>query len=109
MVTFCWVGSSYQTYALDIQNISVQGNTLIPESTILQQIESREGAPYNPELISKDLQHIYDLGLFSSVEIQTEELDGGIQLTFLLKERPLISSIEFQGNKKIKDDQLEEV
>ncbi len=108
-IIFCWLGSSFETYALDIQSISVRGNTLLPESTILQQIESRVGGLYKPELISKDIQHIYDLGLFLGVDVDVQERDGGISLSFLVEERPIISKIEFQGNKKIKDDQLEEV
>jgi outer membrane protein insertion porin family len=97
------------THAQEIQTISLEGNTLIPDSTILQQIESREGTPYVSERISRDLQHIYDIGFFAEITVDAEERNGGIHLTFLLEERPFISSIEFQGNDKIKDDQLTDI
>ncbi len=95
-------------YARDIGKISFRGNTLLPDSTLLQQIEIRPGGLFKPERISQDIQKIYDLGLFSSIDVHVEELDGKVVVTFFLKERPLISGIEFDGNKKIKDDEFEE-
>ncbi len=95
-------------YARDIGKISFRGNTLLPDSTLLQQIEIRPGGLFKPERISQDIQKIYDLGLFSSIDVHVEELDGKVVVTFFLKERPLISGIEFNGNKKIKDDEFEE-
>lgn len=108
IIILCCLGSSF-AYALDIHKISFQGNTLIPDSTILKQIESRTGGLYKPDLISEDIQKIYDLGLFSAVAVQAEKVNGGVHLTFLIEERPLISRIEFEGNKKVKEDQIEEV
>ncbi len=92
-----------------ISAIRVQGNALIPESTILSSLESAVGALYNTDLIAKDLQHIYDIGFFSSVDVETEEMDGAYSVTFIVKERPVISRIEFKGNKKIKTEKIEEI
>ncbi len=92
-----------------ISAIRVQGNALIPESTILSSLESKVGALYNTDLIAKDLQHIYDIGFFSSVDVETEELDGAYSVTFIVEERRIISRIEFEGNKKIKTEKIEEI
>lgn len=92
-----------------ISAIHIQGNALIPESTILSLLQSKVGALYNAELIAKDIQHIYDIGVFSSVEVETEESNGAYSLTFIVKERPAISRIEFEGNKKIKTERIEEI
>ena len=92
-----------------IQEISVQGNALIPESTIIARIESQVGAMYDRVLIEKDVQHIYDIGFFSDVEIEAREINAGMYLTFIVEERPVISQIEFDGNDKVKDDKIEEV
>ncbi len=95
--------------APQIQSISVQGNVFIPESTILAGFESKIGAPFNPVLVAKDVQHAYDLGFFSDVQVDAQELSDGIALLFLVKEMPAISSIEFEGNEKVKDTKIEEV
>jgi outer membrane protein insertion porin family len=103
------IGLPVDAYALDITKISIRGNTVIPENTILSQIDSKVGLPFNPKVVTEDIQSIYNLGFFSSIEVDTKNVDGGIHLTFILEERPFISSIEFQGNKKLKADKLEEV
>ena len=92
-----------------IQSISVQGNVFVPEGTILAGFESKVGMPFNPVLLAKDVQHVYDLGFFSDVQVDAQELDAGIALNFVLTELPAISSIEFEGNDKVKDSKIEEV
>jgi outer membrane protein insertion porin family len=104
-----YTGIAYGASDLEIQYIAIQGNSLIPESTILSQIESRVGALYKPEIVTKDIQKIYDIGFFSAVDVHAETMEGKIHLTYIVKERPLISSIQFTGNDKINDDKIEEV
>ncbi len=95
--------------AIEIQQIAVQGNIVIPASTILAKVESKVGLPYNPEVVTKDLQRIYDIGFFSTVEVDTQEVAGGMRITYLVEERPFISKIEFVGNKRLKAEKFEEV
>ena len=102
-------GIPYRVFALDILSISVQGNTLIPDSTILAHIETKPGSLYDSERIAQDIQHVYDVGFFSSVDVLAEEKDGGVDLIFVLEERPIISRIEFIGNRKLSDSDIEEV
>lgn len=102
-------GWSLAAQTVDIQQISIQGNVVIPASTILTQIESKEGLPYNPEIVTKDVQRIYDIGFFSTVEVDIQEVAGGMQVTYVVEEYPVISKIEFQGNKRLKEEKFEEV
>ncbi len=104
-----FIGSPLYAYALDIKEISVRGNTLIPNSTIFSQIDSKVGLPYNPKVVTEDVQKIYNIGFFSSIEVDVENVDEGVHLTFILVERLPITSIEFDGNKKLKDEKLKEV
>ncbi|GAK57966.1 hypothetical protein U27_04938 [Candidatus Vecturithrix granuli] len=109
MIITVWVGISPNTFALEIRGISIQGNALIPESTILSQIMSAPGSLYDAERISQDIQQVYDIGFFSAVDVHVEQTAEGVHLTFVVQERPLISKIEFIGNDKLKVDRLEEV
>ncbi len=102
-------GWTVATSALDIQSIVVQGNIVIPASTILAQVESKVGLPYNPAIVTKDLQRIYDIGFFSNVKADAQESADGVQLTYLVEERLFLSKIEFQGNKRLKTEKLEEI
>ena len=82
-----------------VSAISIQGNTLIPETTILSVLETKVGAVYNKDLLAKDIQHVYDIGLFSTVDVDVQADDAGMRVMFIVKERPIISRIEFEGNK----------
>lgn len=111
LLLFAWLVVTLPLEAANptISAIHVKGNALIPESTILSLLESKVGILYNADLVSKDIQHIYNLGVFTSVEAETETLDDTYSLTFIVQERPAISRIEFKGNKKIKSERFEEI
>ena len=65
-----------------VSAISIQGNTLIPETTILSVLETKVGAVYNKDLLAKDLQHVYDIGLFSTVNVDVQADDAGMRVVF---------------------------
>ena len=92
-----------------VSAISIQGNTLIPETTILSVLETKVGAVYNKDLLAKDIQHVYDIGLFSTVDVDVQADDAGMRVVFIVKERPIISRIEFEGNKHLKNDRIEDI
>ncbi|PIE34224.1 outer membrane protein assembly factor BamA [candidate division KSB3 bacterium] len=92
-----------------IVGMTARGNVLIPEDTILSSLESKVGAPFDPERLAKDIQHIYDIGFFSSVDVESRDDADGIFLIFIVQERPPISHIEFDGNDKINANKIEEV
>ncbi len=102
------LGTTAAAYAREIQDITFQGNTLIPGSTLQNQIESRPGGLYKPAQISEDIQRMYDLGLYSAVDVRMRNTNGRVSLIFDLQERPVISRIELDGNDHIKDEQIEE-
>ena len=52
-------------------------------------------------------QHVYDIGFFSSVDVEAGDEADGISLTFIVQELFPISHIEFEGNDKVKTDKIE--
>ncbi len=96
-------------WSQELVDVAVTGTILIPESTILNSLENNVGGLYNKESIAKDIQRIYDIGFFSDIQVETRDTEEGIALTFLVKERPIISRIEFEGNVKLTDEKIEEV
>ena len=66
----------------------------------------KEGDPYDPQLVSQDVDAIWSLGFFDNIEVALEELTDGLKVVFLVTERAVIDEIQFQGNKKIKAKKL---
>lgn len=105
----CLLGSwALTASARDIQQITVQGNIVIPASTILARVESKVGLPYNPAIVTEDIQRIYEIGFFSTVEVDARETADGLELTYVVAERPIISAVEFQGNQRVKAEKFED-
>ncbi len=90
------------SYAALIKDIVVEGNKKIGTEAILDKIESSSGKPYSKDQVLKDLERIFEMGHFYDIEIYREN----DVLRYVVEERPSISEIVFEKNKKIKSDEL---
>jgi outer membrane protein insertion porin family len=89
-----------------IDSLQVKGNKRIESEAILAVVESKKGDSLDHDQLDKDLRAIYRMGFFTEVNIGTEEGPKGKIVTFNVTEKPSISKISFEGNKKEKDDDL---
>jgi outer membrane protein insertion porin family len=89
-----------------IERIDIRGNRRVPEETIRSYILSRENEPYDPARLEYDLRSIYKANYFDYIEIQARDGDTGKIVTFILKEKPLIRSIEYTGNKSFSESDI---
>lgn len=90
-----------------IVQIAMRGNLRVSEEEILAVIKTTKGEPFSRRRLRDDVKKIYGLRFFQDVQVDAEqEWGGGLRLTFLLKEKPTVSQINFTGNKKIKSDEL---
>jgi len=86
-----------------IQQISIQGNQRIEPETIRSYLSVAEGDPFDENKIDKTLKSLYATGLFADVSIRRE----GDSLVVKVVENPIINRIAFEGNKRVKSDQLQ--
>ncbi len=93
--------------AQTIKKIEVKGNQRISTAAIKSSIRVKEGDPYDPQLVSQDVDAIWSLGFFDNIEVELEEIKDGLKLIFRVTERAVIDEIKFQGNKKIKTKKLQ--
>ena len=89
-----------------IKKIEFRGNQRISVSAIRGSVSVKEGDPFDSQLVSRDVDAIWSLGFFDNIEIEIEELEDGVKLTFVVVERAVIDEIQFQGNNKIKTKKL---
>ncbi len=85
--------------------IVVRGNLRIEETTIRNFAALPARKPLTPGQINAGYQRLVATGLFEEVEI----IPSGNSLVINVKEYPTINRINFERNKKIKDDQLAEL
>lgn len=90
----------------NIKKIEIKGNQRISTTAIRSSIRMKEGDPYDPQLVSQDVDAVWSLGFFDNIEVALEEMTDGLKVVFLVTERAVIDEIQFQGNKKIKAKKL---
>lgn len=90
-----------------LADIRIEGNATILEAAILQVIGSRVGRPADSDQIRKDMAELLATNWFFDVSSSFRAGPEGPVLVFTVRERPILRSVEFIGNRKIKRRELE--
>lgn len=90
-----------------IADVLIEGHANVDEPLIRSMTALKVGNRYNPRDGATTIKQLYRLGLFEDIRIYASMGAGGLIVTVNVKEYPLLDRIEFEGNKKIKDDELE--
>lgn len=85
-----------------VVNIRVEGNETIPASSILQKIETQPHRPLTARMVLEDERSLRQTRWFSHVQSRYENTADGPVLIFRVRERAIVRSVKFTGNKKIK-------
>ena len=96
-------GSTMAAQAAVVSVIEVRGNQRVDSETIRGNITIRPGVNFNDTDIDESVKRLFATGLFSDVTIDRR----GNRLIVTVDENLIINQVVFNGNKKIKDKQLE--
>ncbi len=89
--------------ARTVQHIIVNGTQRIEPSTVISYISIREGDIYNEQTTDTALKTLYQTGLFADVKVRFD----GSTLTINVVENPIINQIDFEGESKVSQKDLE--
>jgi outer membrane protein insertion porin family len=98
-------------YAQDlpiVNSIEIKGLKRIEEGAVKAKLSQKIGEPISQEKTNEDIKTIFKMGYFDDVKAEIEPFEGGVKLFYIIKEKPTIIRIEFQGNKGIDDAKLKE-
>ena len=88
--------------AQTVSSIQVEGNRRVEVETIRSYFKPGPGGRLDQPAIDDGLKALIETGLFQDVRIST----SGGRLVVTVVENPVIGRVAFEGNKKIKDEQL---
>ena len=88
-----------------VSRIAVHGNKRVDASTVRGNITIKPGKSFSSTDINDFVKKLFETGLFSDVKIS---VSGGT-LVVDVQENQIVNAVVFNGNKKIKDKQLEAV
>jgi outer membrane protein insertion porin family len=94
---------------LYIRDLVVEGGVTLTIDTVSYYLGLEPGDPLDREAIVDGYQRLWDSGLFEDVRIEVENHgDGEVTLYVVVTERPFVTSVDFEGNKKIKTPDLKD-
>ncbi len=103
-------GSSETPYRPDpnepLTDVRFEGNATIPVAAMSRYIKSRPGRAASVDQVRDDVRALYNTKWFFSIEPVYRHEDGNLVLIYKVTERPILQSVEYRGNKKIKDNVL---
>jgi outer membrane protein insertion porin family len=91
-----------------IERIDFDGNRRIRKDTLQARIFSRPGDPYNEETLRRDFQALWNTQFFEDVKLEVEDGDkpNGKIIVFIVKERPVIRRIRYEGIHSISESDI---
>ncbi|MCF8106740.1 MAG: outer membrane protein assembly factor BamA, partial [Desulfohalobiaceae bacterium] len=92
-----------------IVEVEVRGNENLGDDFVLMRLQTQEGDLYRQEVVSQDLQKIFQTGYFDDILVHVEETDSGKKIIFEVQEKPLLKSIEIKGADAVDEDDIREV
>lgn len=103
------VSGADTTLAADLRvgGITVEGNRSTDRERILRSFGVREGSRYLADVVRRGIRQLFTLGLFDDVWVEQRERPGYVDLVVHVVERPRITKVEFSGNRKREDSDLE--
>lgn len=89
-----------------ITAIVIEGNETVPTDEIIRVLSIKIGDPLVASKVQRDIQSIFDLGMFTDVRLDQRYFVGGVKIIFTVLENPVVKNIVFKGNNIISSEKL---
>jgi len=108
LAIFCLSAAYSQFAGPKITKIEIRhrGPVTVSDDLIRANIRVKVGDPYLVAAVDDDVRNLYATGFFYNIQIAREEGTGGFTLVYVLQEKPRLTELKFQGNKKFSESKL---
>ena len=97
---------SYDNDGKTIVSVSVSNNRAISQETVLSKVKTKPGEIFKQDIANEDIKRLYATQYFTDVSIDVSSVTGGVSVTFVVDEKPVIADIVFTGNKVFRANKL---
>jgi len=97
-----------QAEGLPIATIEIVGNRRVGREDVLSYLREKPAQPFKVENLTTDVHALWDSGFFEDIQVDLATSDKGVVLRFVVRERPNIKSIAYEGNDEIDGEKLGE-
>ena len=92
-----------------VGEVLIKGNKIVEVDAIRSKITSKVGAAYSKKKIRRDVKQIFNTGWFYTVEVQKKKVGQKIKLIYIVKEKPIVEKIIYEGNSGLSKKELDEI
>ena len=92
-----------------VADVLINGNKFIEKDAILYVMQTKKGEAYSPDMLQEDLKKVYDMGYFKDIQITTQDVEGGKEVTFTVIEKPMVRAVQINGTKSLKIEDMQKV
>lgn len=86
----------------------VIGNRRIPKESVLARLFSRAGNLYDPAIVERDFNSLWNTGYFEDVRIEKVNAPTCVQLVVYVREKPTIRELLYKGNNAVTLSDIDE-
>ena len=86
--------------------VEVRGATRVSPDAVRKVMTTQAGEELDLEKVRQDVKAIYRMGYFRDVTFDTEEVPGGYRLTVIVAEKPIVGTVQIEGNKDVESADL---
>lgn len=112
LVVLYTLGVGEFLYAQDgvplVTSATIRGQKRIELQAIEGRLTLKANDRFTADALREQVKILYATGYFEDVQVETEQGLGGVAVTFVVREKPFITEIVFDGNEELSDDKLKE-
>ncbi len=95
--------------SLEVQKILFSGNRKVEDDAIRVNLRTQRGLALTQDLLRDDVKAIWRMGFFEDVQVETTNVPGGVNVVFVVKEKPSIRKIYVSGHDELGLTKVNEV
>ncbi|MBI4002363.1 MAG: outer membrane protein assembly factor BamA, partial [Nitrospira defluvii] len=112
LVVLYTIGVGELLYAQDgvplVTSATIRGQKRIELQAIEGRLTLKANDRFTADALREQVKILYGTGYFEDVQVETEPGPGGVAVVFVVREKPFITEIVFDGNEELSDDKLKE-
>lgn len=89
-----------------VARVRVVGNRTLSEHAILQRLQTKKGRFFSRDVLLSDIHRLNEMLSFDRVTFKTNDTAAGVEVTFEVIERPLITAVYYHSNRSINNRPL---
>ncbi len=94
---------------LDVIRVHFRGNRKVEDDALRVNLKLKPGTILSKDVLQEDVRTLWRLGYFEDVQVETAEAEGGLVVTYVLKEKPSVRKIYVSGHDEVGLTKINEV